>query len=136
MSPTKQPPAEAGAPINDVPSVGAPEVGVAASQMGKVAGHPHRNNKKLAVIVTIIVALLLAAIAVYVYVSTNNNTETTTAQATTNTTAQETTTTTTATTVSQTDIDQTLQEVESLINGFDDSLDFAESLLSDSSLGL
>lgn len=109
-------------------------MGVAASQMNK---HPHRNNKKLAAIVTIVVALLLAGVAVYVYMSANTNTESaekssedTSASNSSNKQAAE------VTPATSTDVETTTTEVEQAITALDETADFADKDLSDSSLGL
>ncbi len=106
-------------------------VGVASSQMNKA---PHRNNKKLAAIITLVVAVILAGVAVFVYMSANSNTaEDTTAGTTEDTTTAAQKEVSPATT---TDIDQTNTNVDEALKSVDEATDFAESDLSDASLGL
>ncbi len=108
-------------------------VGMAASQMNKP---PHRNNKKLAAIVTIFAALILAGVAVFVYLSANTNTaeDTTKVTPTDNSnTGQAVAPVAPATTA---DIDTTDTAVDEALSSLDEAADFADTDLSDTSLGL
>lgn len=108
------------------------EMGVAASQMGK---HPHRNNKRLAVIVTLVVAVLLAGTAVAVYLIANSNTESSS-----NTSADTPGNNAGAlpeiTPATASDVDKATADVEQAVNGLDESADFADADLTDTTLGL
>lgn len=103
-------------------------IGISASQMNKPA---HRNNRKLAAIVTIAVAILLAGTAVYVYLGAQKNTTKDTSSA-----QQSDETQQPATPATAADVDQANGEVEAAINALDEAADFADSDLSDTTLGL
>lgn len=94
--------------------------------------HEHRNNKKFIAIVTIVIALLLAGAAVYVYISAQENASETAIQE----TSQDDTASVETTPATLSDVDQTTQELDTAIDALDDTSDFREDSLSDTTLGL
>lgn len=125
---------------NDGPLGAQEAIAAAAPTQSPRPEHPHRNNKKFAVIATIIIGILLAGIAVYVYMSASGNTKEDTKKAnnasTTMTASQEQTTQETQTPATAADVDATSKEIDEAVQSIDDTTDFSESSISDSTLGL
>ncbi len=107
-------------------------MGVAASQMNNK--HPHRNNKKLAAVVTVIVAALLAGIVIFVYLRADSNTANQPTPVASPRPDEPEANSVDAATAD--DVDQTIKNNDAALNGLDESADFTDEDLSDSTLGL